>query len=149
MAWCLTTWRYPQERLLKMTETALPALAYQQQQQRGGGDWSNYQPPSAVLSAIAATGGAARPQGRKERVKTHRRSLPHDTSCMLMLPYFRSATSWPPAPSPPAARCSGFGCSRSTASGAQEDEGHILFCSSHSPPSPSAGPGSSCFICHR
>ena len=143
---CLTSWG--QERLLKMTETALPASAYQQQQQRGAGDWSNYQPPSAVLSAIAATGGAPRPQGRKERLTSQ--AVFSDLSCMLMFPYFRSSTSWSTAPSPTTTRCSGIGCSGSTASCTQEDASHIVLRSSHSPPSPSTGPtGSSCSICTR
>ena len=49
-----------------MTEGALPAFHQQQQAaaQRGAGDWSNYQPPSAVLSAIAAS--APRPPGERD-----------------------------------------------------------------------------------
>lgn len=49
---------------MKMSsEARLPAGQPAHATERGAGDWSNYQPPSAVLAAIAAKQGP-RPPGK-------------------------------------------------------------------------------------
>ena len=71
---------------MRMSADARLPVGQAQAAERGAGDWSNYQPPSAVLAAIAAKQGP-RPPGGQIRM-LHDPIQSHTHLGNLLLPNF-------------------------------------------------------------